>query len=194
VTTPVLVSPHIEGVTLSINVMSDKTEMLDGTVRLRIMDFSGKIAKETTRDIKIDPLVSNVYQTLPLIELSGANAPDWSTLVGVVDLTISGQEVSRNLVYFVPSRQVKLPPASVTTEIAAVANGYDVTLRSPVVARSVYLSFGELDAQFSDNYVDLLPGEARKIHVTSNATIESLRLQMKIMSLVDAFSPVTGAN
>jgi beta-mannosidase len=191
---PVLVSPHIEGGTLEINVVSDKTETLDGTLRMRIMDLSGKIVKETTQTIKIDPLVSKVYQRLPLVQLSEANAADWSTLVGVADLTIDGREVSRNLVYFLPSKQVKLPPASVTTEITAVGDGYDVTLRSPVLARSVYLSFGELDAQFSDNYVDLLPGEAKTIHVNSKATMESLRLQMKTTSLVDAFSSTAGAN
>ncbi len=191
---PLLVSPHIEEGTLAINVVSDKTETLDGKLRLRIMDFSGKIVRETTQAIKIDPLASKVYQQLPLVELLGANAPDWSSLVGVAELTIGGQNVSRNLVYFVPSKQIKLPPASVTTEIAAAGDGYDVTLRSPVLARCVYLSFGELDAQFSDNYVDMLPGEAKTIHITSNATLESLRLQMKVTSLIDAFSSTVGAN
>jgi beta-mannosidase len=185
---PVLVSPHVDGGTLSIFIVSDKTASIDGTLRLRIMDFSGKIIKETSQAVKIDPLASRVYQQIPLVELSGANAPDWSGLVGVADVTVGGQKVSTNLVYFVPSKQIQLPHASVSAEISQARDGYDVALTSAGLARSVYVSFGELDAQFSDNYFDLLPGEKQTIHVTSKATLADLKSQMKVMSLVDAFS------
>ncbi len=184
---PVLVSPHVDSGTLSIYIVSDKTASLNGTLRLRIMDFSGKVIKEITQSVKIDPLASKVYQQIPLVELSGATAPDWSGLVGVADLTIGGQKVSTNLVYFLPSKQIKLPPAPITAEISQAGEGYDVTLSSASLARSVYVSFGEFDAQFSDNYLDLLPGEKQTIHVTSKAMLADLKAQMKVMSLVDAF-------
>jgi len=185
---PVLVSPHVDSGTLSIYIVSDKTAPIDGTLRLRIMDFTGKVIKDTSQTVKIDPLASKIYQQVPLVELSGANAPDWSGLVGVADVTIGGQTVSTNLVYFVPSKQIQLPHASVATEISAAGDGYDVTLSSAELARSVYVSFGELDAQFSDNFFDLLPGEKQTIHVTSKATLVDLKSQIKVMSLVDAFS------
>jgi beta-mannosidase len=191
---PVLVSPHVEGGTLAIYVVSDKTAAVDGTLHLRILNFSGQIIKETSQAVKIDPLTSKVYQRLPLIELSGANAADWSGLVGVADLVVDGKKVSTNLVYFVPSKQIKLLPASVAMSLAKVGDGYDVTLQTPVLARSVYLSFGELDAEFSDNYIDLLPGETKTIHVTSKATMEDLKAQMKVTSLADAFSATVAAN
>jgi beta-mannosidase len=185
---PVLVSPHVEGSMLSLYIVSDKTAPLDGTLRLRIMDFSGKVVKETNQSVKIDPLASKVYQQVPLVELSGGNAPDWSGLVGVADVTVGGQEVSRNLVYFVPSKQIQLPHVSVAAEISQAGDGYAVTLSSAELARSVYVSFGELDAEFSDNYFDLLPGAKQTIHVTSKATLADLKSQMKVVSLVDAFS------
>jgi beta-mannosidase len=151
------------------------------------MDFSGKVVKETSQAVKIDPLTSKVYQQIPLVELSGANIPDWSGLVGVADLTVGGQEVSTNLVYFVPSKQIQLPHTSVTPEITRAGDGYDVVLSSAGLARSVYVSFGELDVQFSDNYLDLLPGEKQTIHVSSKATLADLKSQITVMSLVDAF-------
>jgi len=96
-------------------------------------------------------------------------------------------------VYFVPSKKIRLPHGSVSPEIARAGDGYDVTLSSAELARSVYVSFGELDVQFSDNYLDLLPGERQTIHVTSTATLADLRSQMKVVSLEDAFaSPVGG--
>ena len=36
-----------------------------------------------------------------------------------------------------------------------------IRITSPVLARDVYLSFGDLDVQVSDNYFNLLPGETR---------------------------------
>jgi beta-mannosidase len=164
------------------------------TLRLRIMDFAGKVIKETSQVVKVDPLASKSYQQIPLVELSGANAPDWSGLVGVADLTIGGHKVSSNLVHFVPSKQIKLPHPPVASEISQSGDGYDVTLSSAVLARSVYVSFGELDAQFSDNYFDLLPGEKQAIHITSKATLGDLKSQMKVMSLMDAFSPPVAEN
>ena len=57
-----------------------------------------------------------------------------------------------------------------------------------MLARSVYLSFGNLDVQVSDNYFDLLPGETAEIAVTSAASLDELKAQLKVISLTDAFA------
>jgi beta-mannosidase len=57
-----------------------------------------------------------------------------------------------------------------------------------VLARSVYLSFGDLDVKLSDNYFDLLPGETVEIVATSAASLDALRAQLKVVSLTDAFA------
>jgi beta-mannosidase len=64
-----------------------------------------------------------------------------------------------------------------------------VTLQSRVLARSVYLSFGDLDVQTADNYFDLLPGEAVtvKLKTPSSVSLEQLNSAIQVMSLTDAF-------
>jgi beta-mannosidase len=57
-----------------------------------------------------------------------------------------------------------------------------------VLARSVYLSFGDLDVKLSDNYFDLLPGETAEITATSSASLDALKAQLKVVSLTDAFA------
>jgi beta-mannosidase len=59
---------------------------------------------------------------------------------------------------------------------------------SPVLARSVYLAFGNLDVKVSDNYFNLLPGETVEIAATSAASLSDLRAQLKVISLTDAFA------
>jgi beta-mannosidase len=56
------------------------------------------------------------------------------------------------------------------------------------LARSVYLSFGDLDVQISDNYFDLLPGETAEIKASSTASLEALKAQLNVISLSDAFA------
>ncbi len=57
-----------------------------------------------------------------------------------------------------------------------------------MLARSVYLSFGNLDVKLSDNYFDLLPGETVEITAASGATLDALKAQLKVVSLTDAFA------
>jgi beta-mannosidase len=184
---PVLASPRFDSGTLSVYVVSDKTMPEEGQLRLRIMDFSGKIIRENTKSISIEPLTSKVYERLIVTDLFSHGPLDLSKLVSVVTVTVGGKEVSSNLVFFVPSKQVQLTPARISADITQSANGYDVVLHSPVLARAVYLSFGEADVRFSDNYINLLPNEPATIHVTSKASLAELKAQMKTVSLVDAF-------
>jgi beta-mannosidase len=62
-----------------------------------------------------------------------------------------------------------------------------------VLARDVYLSLDSLDAKFSDNYFDLMPGETLEITATSAATLDALKEQLHVISLTDAFAPSTPA-
>ena len=57
-----------------------------------------------------------------------------------------------------------------------------------MLARSVYLSFGELDVKVSDNYFDLLPGETAEIAVSGAVSLDALKAQLKVISLTDAFA------
>jgi beta-mannosidase len=191
---PVLVSPHFEGGTLSVYIVSDKVEAQEGQLRLRIMDFDGKVIKETSQTVTVAPLASKIYQQITMTDLLSLGHLDMSQVVGAADLTIGGKEVSSNVAFFVPSKQIHLLPASVSSEISQAGDGFNVVLRSPVLARSVYLSFGKAEVKFSDNYVNLLPNEPLTIHITGNATLDELKTELKVISLIDAFSPSASNN
>ncbi|WP_263358865.1 beta-mannosidase [Acidicapsa ligni] len=192
---PVLVSPHFDNGTLSLYVVSDKVEAEQGQLRLRIMDFNGKVIKETKQNVTIDPLASKVYEQITMTDLLSLGQLDMSQLVGVADLSVAGKEVSSNLVFFVPSKQVHLLPAPVSTDIQPSGDGFDVVLKSSVLARAVYLSFGETDVTYSDNYINLLPSEPATIHVSGNkVTLDELKKGLNVTSLVDAFITTEKAN
>jgi len=106
----------------------------------------------------------------------------------VFDLNVGGERISRNLMFFDVTHNLKLPVApKIETDLSKIGDDYKLTLKSLVLTRNVYVSFGDLDAQTSDNYFDLLPGEAVTIQIKSAATLEQLKAAVKTVSLTEAY-------
>ena len=161
-------------------------------MRVRILHFDGRIVREIKQQITVNPLISAKRVTVPLSELlEQGKAVDLASVFATAEVSVDGHVVSSNLTYFVPAKQVQLPPAQVVSSFAKRGDGYDVTLKSPVLARSVYMSFDSEDAEPDDNYVDLLPGTSVVIHVKSRLPESEFRT--KVISLADAFK-TAGSN
>jgi beta-mannosidase len=185
---PVLVSPHVEDGALKVYIVSDKTKAEPASLRVRLMDFDGKVLLEETHAVDVAPLTSKVYLDWPLKKLADAGASKTSRVFVVADLTAGGAQISSNLVYLAPVKEVHLKPAQLKVETTGAKGSYRIRVSSPVLARDVYLSFGNLDVQLSDNYFDLLPGATAEITATSAASLEGLKAQLKVISLTDAFA------
>lgn len=185
---PILVSPHIENGAVRVYVVSDKTTPQAATLRVRLMDFDGKVLLEDKRDISVDALASKVYLDWPLAKLAQSGGADTARVFIVAELTAGGESLSRNLIYLAPTKSVHLKPAHVTVDAGGTNGHYTLRVSSPVLARSVYLSFGSLDVTLSDNYFNLLPGETAEITATTSASLDALKMQLRAMSLTDAFA------
>jgi beta-mannosidase len=184
---PVLVSPHVENGSVKVYVISDLTKAQDGNLHVSLMDFDGKVLLEENRAVTVDPLASKVQLEWPLKKLTDAGAADTSRVFVVATLTVDSKTVSRNLTYLAPVKEVHLTPAVLKTETVQKSGRYAVRVTSPVLTRSVYVSFGDLDVKLSDNYFDILPGETIEITADSKALLDALKSQLKVVSLTDAF-------
>jgi len=185
---PMLVSPHVEDGAVKVYIVSDKVAAKTGTLRVRLMDFDGKVLLDESQTGEVAPLASKVYLDWPLKKLTDAGAADTSRVFVVAELSVGGAQVSRNLAYIAPVKEVHLKPAALNVETAGASGSYKIRVSSPVLARSVYLSFGNLDVKLSDNYFDLLPGETVEITAASAVSLDALKAQLKVVSLVDAFA------
>ncbi len=181
-----LISPFAHDGNVDIYVVSDKLQPVSAQVRVRLMDFSGKVLQEQTKDVQLPPQSSAVY--LSLVEKDLLKDADLRQVFLTTDLLVDGKPVSRNTIFFDTMRNLQLPlhPA-IESSVARAGDGYAVTLRSPVLARNVYVSFGDLDVGSSDNYLDLLPGETVTLKLTTSAMLQQLQSALKVISLVDAF-------
>jgi beta-mannosidase len=159
-------------------------------LRVRILKFDGTVLSSQAQNITIPPLSSKTYLEVPTQPYTAAAANPTET-VAAMDLTAGGKQVSSNLMYFVPISAVRLPEAHIESRWTPANGAYELHLSSKVLARSVYVSFGDTDAQLSDNYFDLLPGEPVTVTVASKSSLSQLEKSLKVMSLVDAFVPDT---
>jgi beta-mannosidase len=183
----VLVSPFLHDDRVDVYVVSDKLQPVSGTVHVRLLDFSGNVLLEQTKDVQIAAQSSGISFTMDKAALAAKGDLHRSFLV--FDLDVAGKKVSRNLVFFDVTHNLELPAApKIETTLSKSAEDYTVTLQSSKLARNVFLSFGDLETQTSDNYLDLLPDEVVTVRVKSPATPEQLRAAMKTTSLTEAFN------
>ncbi len=184
-----LVSPHQENGGLAVYVVSDKTTVVEGDVRMRLMTFEGTVLLEKMQSVRVAPLSSQVYLRVPIEEALVAKGIDPTRVFAATELNVNDKTVSSNLVYLAPTVQIHLPSASLKTELMKSNDSYRLKVSSPVLARSVYISFGQIDAEVSDNYFDLLPGKSAEVTIRTQANEAVLRAALKVISLVDAFAP-----
>ena len=182
----VLISPFLHDDKVDVYVVSDKLQPLAATIHARLMDFLGHVLLDQRKEVQIPAQSSAIYLSFDRVDLSARGDAHRSFLV--LDLEMSGKRVSRNLQLFDVTYNLELPVAPIIkTVVSKAGEDFTVTLQSAKLARSVYLSFGDLDVHASDNYFDLLPGEPAAIILKSSATLAQLKGALKVTSLTEAF-------
>jgi beta-mannosidase len=183
----VLISPFLHDDKVDVYVVSDKLQPLSGTIHTRLLDFSGSVLLDQTKDIQIPAQSNAIYFSVDKAAVLAKGDLRKSFLV--FDLEVAGKRVSRNLIFFEVTHDLELPVApKIETTLSKTGDDYTVTLQSSKLARNVYLSFGDLNVEAADNYFDLLPAEPVTIRLKSSATPEQLKAALTTMSLTEAFS------
>jgi beta-mannosidase len=181
-----LVSPFEEDSKLNVHVVSDKLTNTSAELRIRTLDFSGKPLFEKTQAVEIKPLASEIYSSFNRAEL--LKGSDAQHAFAVFELVVGGKVVSSNVYLFDRTRNLALPAPKIDSQLAATTGGYSLKLTSQVLARNVFVSFGDSDVEVSDNYFDLLPNEPLTIQLKSKDSVDKIRAAMEIHNIVDAFS------
>ena len=165
----------------TLTLVSDRTTPTDAELRLRVMDFAGKVHRDERKTITLAPLAAtNVTTWADADLLAGA---DPQSAAAVFELIVDDVPVSRRVVYFNAAKTLKLPVPDLSADLVRDPDGLRVDLHSQRLARAVWIDFGELDGELSDNAVTLLPGETLSVRLKSNAAIDDLRHNLHLRSL-----------
>ena len=164
---PLIVNPIHENGNLNVYLLSDKLEDSTGlTLDMRLMDFNGKRLKQES--VKVEAPANSSVKVFgkPLDEWADeAGRKECFLLLSLKDR--QGREIMRDIHYFVPTKDLDLPQTVVRSKLKVLDGRCEVTLSSPKLAKDVFVQIPYQGARFTDNFFDLLPGETRKIVITS---------------------------
>lgn len=165
---PVLVNPVQEGDSLSVYLLSDRLDALRQlTLEMRLIDFNGKTLKKNV--IKSLELPANTSVRVYREELDALITSEQGKEAFMV-LTLKdkgGKELSEEVHFFRPVKELALPQTQVKCKVKQADGRYEVTLFSDKLAKDVFVQIPIQGARFSDNFFDLLPGETKRITITS---------------------------
>lgn len=182
---PIIVAPELDsaGHELRLRIVSDEPTPRAAVLRVRLMRFDGTVLSDQHQPVSVAALAST-----PVAPISLTNVPgfDPAATVAVLTLEQEGRSLATRNVYFTRSADLALQQPQIKAQVHAEGSGFVVDLSTPVLARAVALSFGDLDAKPDDNYFDVLPHEPRRIHVASKASLAELQKALAVRSLFDS--------
>ncbi len=187
---PLMISgvEDIERGTVALYVNNDHLQPVDAVVRWSATTVAGEVAAQGEQAISAAPNGSTLVKTVDFsAQLAQYTARD---LIVWLALEVNGETVSENHVLFARPKHLELQAPQIDVQITPKSDQqFTVTLKAPQPALFVWLTTTEAEAQYSDSFFDLLPGQARTITVTTDAPLSAdlLRAQLKVWSLTDTY-------
>ena len=95
----------------------------------------------------------------------------------------SGELLSKEIYYFCYPKEQALPATDIRYKIRQEDGRCEISLKAGQLARDVFIEIPFQGARFSDNFFDLLPGESKKVTITSPQIKQDGQLTLKIRHL-----------
>lgn len=164
---PILINAIKEGDDLCVYLVSDELQDHDG-VRLdvELMDFDGKAHGKWTQDGKLAANSSVLFMKKRAGELQGK----LSAATSLMHFTLkakNGATLADDVFYFAYPKDQKLPEANIETSVRRRGDAIEMTLKTDKLARDIFVEVPVQGVRFTDNFFDLLPGQRKKITITS---------------------------
>lgn len=164
---PLHINPIQEDGNLNVYLLSDKLESLPGlTLDMQLISFNGK--KLAKQSVKVEaPANASVKVFGKALDewMNEAQRKENFLLLTLKDK--SGKELTRDIHFFTPTKDLNLPQTDVACQVKTLDGRCEVTLSTSKLAKDVFIQIPIQGALFTDNFFDLLPGEKRKITITS---------------------------
>lgn len=164
---PILINAIKEGDDLCVYLVSDELQDHDG-VRLdvELMDFDGKVHGKWTQSGMLAANSSVLFMKKPAGELLGKLSAA-NSLLHFTLKTKKGVTLADDVFYFAYPKDQKLPEANIETSVRGRGDAIEMTLKTDKLARDIFVEVPVQGVRFTDNFFDLLPGQRKKITITS---------------------------
>ena len=178
---PVLLNAFKEGDDLCIYTLSDELkEHKNATLQLKVMDFNGKVLSKKVVKGEVPANASAVFHQEAYAGLA-TNPTNTLLLMTLKDQ--KGKVLSEEIYYFNYPKDQELPVAKVSYKVKQMDGKCEVTLSAKQLARDIFIEIPYQGARFTDNFFDLLPGQTKKIVITSDEIKKGVPVALKIRHL-----------
>ncbi len=184
---PMIVNPVQEGDSLNVYLISDRLEDSDDMMlEMRLMDFNGRAISGKSVKVRV-PANSSVKAYGSYIDgmVDYGQRRNCHLVCSLKDRY--GKEMAQTVYYFLPTKDLDLPETEIRTSVKTFEGRCEVTLTSAKLAKDVFVQIPIQGALFSDNFFDLLPGETRKVVITSPEIKRGSNPAIKIKHIRDTY-------
>lgn len=181
---PVLVDAIKEGNNLSYYIMSDRLTDEELTLNLELMDFNGKVYRKQKVDGLLPANTSKLFYQEP-VEQALAGRDSATTFMHMVVKSKKGEVLSDEIYYFAHPKDQLLPKTPLHWQVKQKKGYCEVTVKADKLARDIFIEVPVQGVRFSDNFFDLLPGQKKKVIITSPDAKSLDHLQVTVHQLSD---------
>ena len=164
---PVLINAIKEGDDLCVYLISDELQDRDDVrLTVELMDFDGKSHGKWTQNGKLTANTSMLFLKKCVDEFLSKQDAATSFLRFTLKAK-NGAALADEVFYFAYPKDQKLPEARIETSVKRRGEAIEMTLKADKLARDIFIEVPVQGVRFSDNFFDLLPGQRKKITITS---------------------------
>ena len=178
---PVLLNAFKEDETLNIYTLSDELKAYKNvSLQMQLMDFDGKVLNKKTIKGEVPANMSTLFHKEDYGELA-TNPNNTFLLLTLKDQ--SGKVLSDIVYYFSYPKDQDLPDTQIRYKVKQMDGKCEITLSAKQLARDVFIEIPYQGARFTDNFFDLIPGQSKKVIITSDEIKKNKELNLKIRHL-----------
>lgn len=164
---PILINAIKEGDDVCVYLVSDELNDRDDVrLNVELMDFDGKTHGKWTQNGRLAANSSQIFMKKRADEwqgkLSAANSLLHFTLKDK-----NGATIADDVFYFAYPKDQELPEANIETSVRRRGDAIEMTLKTDKLARDIFVEVPVQGVRFTDNFFDMLPGQRKKITITS---------------------------
>ena len=181
---PVAVSVKVVGSVLEWYAVNDTDEEYDGSINYALYDSVDKCIHESKHKLHIGAGERTLVFKEDFSKYTDYSLSRYYVIYDVFD---GVRTTSKQTVLFAPMKAYSFTDPSLKYEISGSQRAYEIALSSSAYAGSVFIDFSDVDAEFSDNFIDVHPDYPVKLSFVTDkvTTAEHLRASIKLMSAFD---------
>ena len=160
--------------------INDSPHPVTATLNCRLIDLFGNVLDRVSFPIAIAPLSTSTASKLPR-GLISPNNPENSVLH--ISLDKEGAKIAQNSFFYLPDKYINWPKPQITKSLRQVTDRqWKLKLKSDVIAKDVQINLAA-KAQFSDNFIDLMPQDEFEITINCEREASSVEPELQLRHL-----------